>query len=112
MISGAHMILFTPAVDATREFLRDALGFRSVDAGGGWLIFALPPAELAAHPTDGAVSQELYLMCDDLAATIEKLTGAGASFGPVNEERWGRIALMTIPGGAQLSIYEPSHPRP
>lgn len=111
MISGAHMILFTPAVDATREFLRDAFGFRSVDAGGGWLIFALPPAELAVHPAEHP-SHELYLMCDDLAATIEKLTGAGASFGPVNEERWGRIALMTIPGGAQLSIYEPSHPRP
>jgi catechol 2,3-dioxygenase-like lactoylglutathione lyase family enzyme len=111
MISGAHMILFTPAVDATREFLRDALGFRSVDAGGGWLIFALPPAELVVHPAEHP-SHELYLMCDDLAATIEKLTGAGASFGPVNEERWGRIALMTIPGGAQLSIYEPSHPRP
>ena len=111
MISGAHMILFTPAVDATRQFLRDALGLRSVDAGGGWLIFALPPAELAVHPADHP-SHELYLMCDDLAATIEKLSGAGASFGPVDEGRWGRVALMTIPGGAQLSIYEPSHPRP
>jgi catechol 2,3-dioxygenase-like lactoylglutathione lyase family enzyme len=111
MISGAHMILFTPAVDATREFMRDALGLPSVDAGGGWLIFALPPAELAVHPAEHA-SHELYLMCDDLTATIEKLSGAGASFGPVNEERWGRIALMTIPGGAQLSIYQPSHPRP
>jgi catechol 2,3-dioxygenase-like lactoylglutathione lyase family enzyme len=111
MISGAHMILFTPAVDATREFLRDALGLRSVDAGGGWLIFALPPAELAVHPAEHP-SHELYLLCDDLAATIEKLSGAGASFGPVKDERWGRIALMTIPGGAQLSVYQPSHPRP
>ena len=111
MISGAHMILFTPAVDATREFLRDALGLRSVDAGGGWLIFALQPAELAVHPAEHG-SHELYLMCDDLAAAIERLSGAGVSFGPVNEERWGRIVLMTIPGGAQLSIYEPSHPRP
>ena len=111
MISGAHMILFTPAVDETRDFLRNALGLRSVDAGGGWLIFALPPAELAVHPAERS-THELYLMCDDLASTMEKLSGAGASFGPVKEERWGRIALMTIPGGAQLSIYEPSHPRP
>jgi catechol 2,3-dioxygenase-like lactoylglutathione lyase family enzyme len=111
MISGAHVILFTPAADATREFLRDALGLSSVDAGGGWLIFALPPAEIAVHPAL-VPSHELYLMCEDLAATMANLAGAGATFGPVHEERWGRIALMTIPGGAELSIYQPTHPRP
>jgi catechol 2,3-dioxygenase-like lactoylglutathione lyase family enzyme len=111
LIDGAHVILFTPAAEATREFLRDALGLASVDAGGGWLIFALPPSEIAVHPA-GVPSQELYLMCDDLAATMARLTGAVASFGPVHEERWGRIAMMTMPGGAQLSIYQPSHPRP
>ena len=111
MISGAHVILFTPAADATREFLRDALGFSSVDAGGGWLIFALPPSEVAVHPADHP-SHELYLICDDLAATMAKLAGAGATFGPVNEERWGRVTVMTIPGGAQFSIYQPSHASP
>lgn len=111
MINGAHVLLFTPAVEQTRDFLREALQLPSVDAGGGWLIFALPPAELAVHPAERP-GHELYLMCDDLDATIERLAKAGASFGAVHEERWGRVALMTIPGGAQLSIYQPSHPRP
>jgi catechol 2,3-dioxygenase-like lactoylglutathione lyase family enzyme len=111
MINGAHVILYTEAAEATREFLERALRLRSVDAGGGWLIFALPPAELAVHPAS-APSHELYLMCDDLPATIADLDGAGATFGPVREERWGRVALMTMPGGAQLSIYQPSHPSP
>jgi catechol 2,3-dioxygenase-like lactoylglutathione lyase family enzyme len=111
VISGAHVILFTPAAEATRRFLRDALGLASVDAGGGWLIFALPPAEVAVHPAE-VPSHELYLMCDDLVATMARLAAAGAKFGPVHEERWGRVTVMTIPGGAQLSIYQPSHPRP
>jgi catechol 2,3-dioxygenase-like lactoylglutathione lyase family enzyme len=111
VINGAHVILFTPAVEATRAFLRDALGLASVDAGGGWLIFALPPAEVAVHPAE-LQSHELYLMSDDLTATMAKLAGAGAIFGPVHEERWGRVTIMTIPGGTQLSIYQPSHPSP
>jgi catechol 2,3-dioxygenase-like lactoylglutathione lyase family enzyme len=111
VITGAHVILFTPAAEATRAFLRDALGLSSVDASDGWLIFALPPAEVAVHPADEP-SHELYLMCDDLAATMARLAEAGATFGPVAEQRWGRIAAMTIPGGAKLSIYEPSHPSP
>jgi catechol 2,3-dioxygenase-like lactoylglutathione lyase family enzyme len=111
VISGAHIVLFTPSAEATREFLRVALGLSSVDAGGGWLIFALPPAELAVHPAEHP-SHELYLMCDDLAATMTRLTAAGAIFGPVHEERWGRMTLMTIPGGTQISIYQPSHQSP
>ncbi len=111
MINGAHVILFTPAAEPTRAFLRDALGLPAVDAGGGWLIFALPAAEVAVHPAEQS-SHELYFMCDDLAATMAKLTGAGATFGPVHEERWGHVTLMTMPGGAQLSIYQPSHPSP
>jgi catechol 2,3-dioxygenase-like lactoylglutathione lyase family enzyme len=111
MINGAHVILFTPAAEATRAFLRDALGLSSVDAGGGWLIFALPPAEVAVHPAEHP-SHELYLMCDDLVATMAELTGAGAAFGPVHEERWGRVTVMTMPGGAQISIYQPSHASP
>jgi hypothetical protein len=111
MIQGAHVILFTEAAEATREFLGRALHFRAVDAGGGWLIFALPPAEVAVHPAT-APSHELYLTCDDLSATIVDLANAGATFGPVHEERWGQVALMTMPGGAQLSIYQPVHPSP
>jgi catechol 2,3-dioxygenase-like lactoylglutathione lyase family enzyme len=111
MIVGAHVILFTPAADATREFLRDAIGFSSVDAGDGWLIFALPPAELAVHQAADP-SHEMYLMCDDLEATITRLTAAGATFEPAREQRWGRVAVMTIPGGERLSIYQPSHARP
>jgi len=111
VISGAHVILFTPAAEATREFLRDALGFSAVDAGGGWLIFGLPPAEVAVHPAEHP-SHELYLMCDDLAATMARLGRAGATFEPVHEERWGLVTVMIIPGGTQLSIYQPSHPRP
>lgn len=111
MILGAHVILSTEAAEATREFLGHALHLRAVDAGGGWLIFALPPAELAVHPAT-APSHELYLMCDDLASTIVDLESAGATFGPVQEQRWGQVVLMTMPGGAQLSIYQPSHPSP
>ena len=111
MISGAHVILFTPAAEATREFLPDALGLSSVDAGRGWLIFALPASEVAVHPAEHP-SHELYLMCDDLEATMANLTGAGATFGPIHEERWGRVTVMPIPGGTQLSIYQPSHPSP
>jgi catechol 2,3-dioxygenase-like lactoylglutathione lyase family enzyme len=111
MINGAHVVLFTNAVEATRDFLRDALALQSVDAGGGWLIFALPPAEVAVHPGD-ETRHELYLMCDDLTATIERLSRAGASFEPDHQERWGRVTVMTMPGGATLQIYQPSHPSP
>jgi hypothetical protein len=111
VIIGAHIIVFTSAVQPCRDFLRDALKLPAVDAGGGWLIFALPPAEIAVHPAQEA-SHELYLMCDDLAATIVHLSESGATFGPVREERWGRVSTMTIPGGAQLPIYQPSHPSP
>lgn len=111
MIIGAHVVVFTAAVEATRDFLRDALQLSSVDAGGGWLIFALPPAEVAVHSADQP-SHELYLMCDDLPSTMDRLREAGASFEPIHEERWGRVTTMTMPGGAQLTIYQPSHPSP
>jgi catechol 2,3-dioxygenase-like lactoylglutathione lyase family enzyme len=111
MISGTHIVLFTDAVEATRDFLRDALHLPSVDAGGGWLIFALPPAEVAVHAADQP-RHELYLMCDDLAVTMTRLGEAGATFGPVHVERWGRVTVMTMPGGAELPIYQPSHPSP
>ena len=111
MIRGAHVILYTEAVEATRDFLGRALHLQAVDAGGGWLIFALPAAEVAVHPAD-VPRHELYLMCDNLTTSVAELETAGATFGPVHEERWGRATTMTMPGGAQLSIYEPSHPSP
>ena len=111
MITGAHAIIFSKDADAVRSFLRDVLGFPSVDAGGGWLIFALPPAELAAHPTDGAAKHELYLMCDDIHATVAELKDKGVEFSrPISDERFGLITAMRLPGGGELALYEPKHP--
>ena len=111
MITGIHALVFTADPDGVRGFFRDVLGFDSVDAGGGWLIFALPPAELGVHPSDGARGQELYLMCDDLDATVEELRRKGAELArPAAEERFGRVAWLRLPGGGELAIYQPSHP--
>jgi predicted enzyme related to lactoylglutathione lyase len=113
VITGVHAIIFTGDVDRTRAFLRDTLGLQSVDAGGGWLIFALPPAELAAHPTDGPPHHQLYLMCDDVHATVQQLEAKGAQFTEkITEERWGLTTAFTLPGGGQLGLYEPRHPSP
>ena len=111
MITGAHAILFTPDADGLRAFLRDVLGLRSVDAGGGWLIFALPPAELAAHPAEDSNRHELYLMCDDIEATMEELRAKGVEFSaPVSDEGFGRVTAIALPGGGELGLYEPRHP--
>jgi catechol 2,3-dioxygenase-like lactoylglutathione lyase family enzyme len=111
MIDGAHAILFSTDAEAARAFLSDVLGLRSVDAGGGWLIFALPPAEVAVHP--GTPRHELYLMCDDLDATLAELAERGAeASGEVHAEPWGRVTAIRIPGGGDLGLYEPRHPRP
>jgi len=111
MLAGAHAILFAHDADAARVFLRDVLGFESVDAGGGWLIFALPPAEVAVHPTDGPPQHELYLMCDDIEATLAELEGKGVEIAaPISEEGWGRLARIAVPGAGELGIYEPRHP--
>jgi hypothetical protein len=111
MITGAHAILFTRDADGLRAFLRDVLGFPSVDAGGGWLIFALPPAELAAHPAEGTNRHELYLMCDDIAATVEELRAKGAEFSaPISDEGFGLLTTIALPGGGDLGHYEPRHP--
>jgi catechol 2,3-dioxygenase-like lactoylglutathione lyase family enzyme len=105
--------MFTSDADGLRAFLRDVLGFESVDAGGGWLIFALPPAELAAHPSDGDTSIELYLMCDDIEATVAELRSKGVEFTrPVSDEGWGLVTAVRVPGGGELGLYEPRHPTP
>ena len=111
MINGIHAVLYTPDADALRAFLRDVLELRSVDAGGGWPIFALPPAEVAAHPAERP-GTGLYLMCDDLEAAITQLEAKGVEIGPVAEERWGRVTTLALPGGGELGLYEPRHPRP
>ena len=113
MITGAHSILFAHDADAARAFFRDVLGFDAVDAGRGWLIFALPPAELAVHPAEGPPAHELYLMCDDIAATLASLEERGVEITrPVSEERWGLVARIVVPGFGELGIYEPRHPVP
>jgi catechol 2,3-dioxygenase-like lactoylglutathione lyase family enzyme len=113
VISGVHAVIFTRDAEALRAFLRDVLGFSSVDAGGGWLIFALPPAELAAHPSDEGGRHELYLMCDDVAATVEELRGKGVELtGPITDEGFGLMTAMKLPGGGELGLYEPRHPTP
>jgi catechol 2,3-dioxygenase-like lactoylglutathione lyase family enzyme len=110
MIIGAHAIIYSAASDEVRAFLRDVIGFDAVDAGGGWLVYALPPAELAVHPGDGEGMHELYLMCDDIEATMADLRAKGVEFGPVTEQRWGKLTSLTLPGGGELGLYEPSHP--
>lgn len=112
MISGSHVIVFSNDAEADRAFLADVLGLPHVDAGGGWLIFALPPSEVAVHPADGAASHELYFMCDDIDATMADLRGKGVEFTTdIAEERWGRVTRMRLPGGGEIGIYEPRHPR-
>jgi predicted enzyme related to lactoylglutathione lyase len=113
-ITGVHAIVYSNDAGADRAFFADVLGLASVDAGQGWLIFALPPAELAAHPAseDGG-GCDLYLMCDDIEATVRELTAAGAEFaGGVSAERWGLVTTMRLPGGGRLGLYEPRHASP
>ena len=113
IISGAHLILFSRDAEETRAFFRDALDLRSVDAGGGWLIFALPPAELAVHPTDGPPSAELYLMCEDIEHSTTALAAHGAELdGPIQDEGFGSLAYGRVPGIERLGVYQPSHPSP
>ena len=113
MINGVHAILYTKNAEADRAFFADVLGFDSVDAGGGWLIFELPPAELAAHPDATGGKQELYLMCDDVRATAAELAAKGVEIvREVTEEGFGLMTAIRLPGGAELGLYEPRHPSP
>jgi predicted enzyme related to lactoylglutathione lyase len=113
VIIGAHSIIYSTDPDGVRAFFRDVLELPSVDAGHGWLIFALPPAEVAAHPTDGVGRHELYLMCDDIQATVDDLAAKGVEFArPIAEERWGLVTAIRLPGGAEVGLYEPRHPTP
>jgi len=120
MINGAHFLFYSTDPEADRAFLRDKLQFHSVDAGGGWLIFKLPPAEVGVHPSDGKFVQQhadhallsavLYLMCDDLQATMKSLAVKGVRCSEVTEAEWGVKTTFALPSGAELGLYQPLHP--
>lgn len=111
MINGAHVIHYSTDAEADRDFLRDVLGVSGVDAGGGWVILPLPASELAVHPTDGAPKQELYFLCDDVAAEVAALQAKGVQTAPVTDQGWGLLTALTLPGGGEIGLYQPRHPR-
>ena len=110
MIFGSHVIVYSEDAAADRGFFREVLGFSSVDAGNGWLIFALPPAEVAVHPAEGTSSTALYLMCDDLEAEMSALGAKGVTCSHVEEARWGSVTKIALPGGGEVGLYQPRHP--
>ena len=112
MITAAHAIVYAEDADATRAFFRDVLGMSYTDVGGGWLIFQLPPAELGIHPTgdDAKPGHELFLLCDDIEATVADLRGKGVEFASeVADRGWGRYITMVVPGGGTMGLYQPKH---
>ena len=111
-VSGAHMILYSANGDADRAFLRDVLGFPHVDVGHGWLIFGLPPAEVAVHPGEKSGVHELYLMVEDVEAFVRLMADRGVACGPVSDQGWGVLTQVTLPGGGTLGVYQPRHARP
>ena len=110
MVSGAHVIVYSKKAEADRAFFKDILGFASVDAGHGWLIFALPPAEAAFHPADDNNRHELFLMCDNLESEMASLTDRGVQCSEIQEAPWGSITRIQLPGGGQIGLYQPKHP--
>ncbi len=112
MIIGAHSIIYSTNPEADRAFLREVFGLPHVDVGGGWLIFGLPPAELAVHPSEKNDVHEFYLLCEDVEALISGLARKGIECSPVHKESWGLLTAVTLPGGGKLGIYQPLHERP
>ena|SRR5690349_2963555 len=120
MILGAHFLLYSKDAEADRVFFHDVFGFPSVDAGGGWLIFAMSPAEAALHPSDGDSSQRhaghellggvLYLMCDDIHSQIAALKRKNAECTEIETERWGIRTTVRLPSGGEVGLYQPTHP--
>jgi catechol 2,3-dioxygenase-like lactoylglutathione lyase family enzyme len=110
MIPGAHIVIQTKDAATDRAFFRDVLGFESVDAGRGWLIFALPPAEAAFHPSEHNGRHELCFMCDDLSAEVSTLAKKGVKCSDVQQERWGSIVKLRLSGGGEVGLYQPKHP--
>lgn len=112
MLTGAHVIIYSRKPEADRAFLRKVLKLPFVDAGEGWLIFGLPPAEVAAHPTGGRSRQEFYLMVDDIAAFAARMKRGRVTCSPVKQLGWGQLTYIKLPGGGRLGVYEPAHKRP
>jgi catechol 2,3-dioxygenase-like lactoylglutathione lyase family enzyme len=117
VINGAHVVIYSKDAEADRAFFRDVLKFACVDAGHGWLIFAMPPLEAAFHDSDNHESHgdnrhELYFMCDDIVATLKDLKSKNVKVSEVSELRWGKLATFALPGGGQIGVYEPNHPSP
>jgi catechol 2,3-dioxygenase-like lactoylglutathione lyase family enzyme len=112
VINGAHVIIYSKDADADRAFFKDVLKFNHVDVGHGWLIFALPPAEVAVHPAEENNRHELYFMCDDLEAEIAIFNKAGVICSPAETQRWGKSTRIKLPGGGELGLYQPRHDRP
>jgi hypothetical protein len=112
MIHGAHVILYSKNPEADRAFFKDVLKYPYADAGHGWLIFALPPTEIALHPADGGERHELYLMCDDVQAFMREMAAKNMACAPVQEQRWGLLTSLSLPGGGKLGVYEPRHASP
>jgi len=112
MLIGAHAIIYSTKPDADRDFLRDVLKLSHVDVGHGWLIFGLPPSEIAVHPSETSSAHEIYLMCDDLDAFVAEMGGRNITCGPVENQRWGALTHLTLPSGGTLGVYQPRHARP
>jgi hypothetical protein len=112
MIIGAHSIIYSTDPEADRTFFREVLSLPSVDVGGGWLIFGLPPSELAVHPASGNDRHELYLMCEDITAFVAAMAAHGVACDPLQTERWGVLTHVALPGGGRLGVYQPRHARP
>ena len=112
MITGAHTLVFTSNPDADREFFRDVLELPYVDAGGGFLIYGLPPSEVAVHEAESGGTHELYLMCDDIEAFVGSMEARDVPVTPPDDQGWGIVTHVTLPGGGRLGVYEPRHPRP
>ena len=112
MINGSHVIVYSKDAEADRAFLRDVLELPHVDVGHGWLVFALPPSEIAVHPADDSGNVELYFMCEDVNRFVAEMTARGVACSDVQDLRWGRLTNMTLPGGARVGVYEPKHARP
>jgi catechol 2,3-dioxygenase-like lactoylglutathione lyase family enzyme len=110
MISAAHIVVYSQNIDADRAFFRDVLGFKFVDAGHGWLIFALPPSEAAFHPSNGDSFHELFFICEDLNSEIASLAQKGVKCSEVHQARWGSITKIPLPGGGTVGLYQPKHP--
>lgn len=112
MITGAHFVIYSSDSEKDRDFFRDVLKLTSVDVGGGWLIFGLPPSEVAVHPSSENVSPEFFLMCDDIGKFTQEMAKSKIHCGPIQDQRWGLLSQLTLPGGGKLGVYQPRHARP